>query len=78
MLLVCASGEGLQPPQLPNPMQFAVPKSYTGRPHRSAGLAGASVGTTFRKIFTATQLPSSHDVCVCASGRATDKENPNG
>src|ERR1022692_3217106 len=76
MLIACAQGKGPKPRQLPNQMQFAVPNSYSGRPHRSAGQAGVSAGMTFRKVFTATQPPSSHNLRGCAFGRATDKENP--
>ena len=56
--------------------QFRIP-TPEGRTAPPGKLA-SSAGRTFRKIFTATQPPSSHDVRVCASGRVTDKENPNG
>jgi hypothetical protein len=78
MLALCTYGNGPQPQNFLTQMQFAVPNSYSGKPYRFAGQPGASGGGTFRKIFTATQPPSSYDARGCTSGRVTDKENPNG
>src|SRR5208283_3918465 len=66
------------PHNFSQPMQFAVPISYSGKLCGFAVRTDASAGTTFPQTHVALQPRSSRDARRCESGRGTLKEKQNG